>query len=216
MLLHTIFSVQHLGAERVVIYGNDTDIIVILTCYASILLKDIELWVKKSIDHWIPVHELANQLGPDDCKLQPFVYAFSGKDDTNFNYGIGKTKMLKCRDQLDCEALALYGETDVFRVTECIASTARKLLMTLYGGKAFSSLAALRAHLFMASERSKDLRCTPPTEDAFKQHLLRCLYATLVQKRAHMPHHFVWMDNENTLATRVNVVTTVSRGHTVS
>ena len=60
--------------------------------------------------------------------------------------------------------------------------------MTLYGGKAFSSLAALRAHLFIASGNSKDLRCIPPTEDAFKQHLLRCLYATLVQKRAHMPH----------------------------
>ena len=104
VLLNTIFSVQHLGAERVVIYGNDTDIIVMLTFYASTLLKNIELWVKKSVDHWVPVHELANQLGPDDCKLQPFVYAFSGKDDTNFIYGIGKTKMLKCRHQLDCEA----------------------------------------------------------------------------------------------------------------
>ena len=60
--------------------------------------------------------------------------------------------------------------------------------MALYGGQTFSSLAALRTHLFIAGGNSKDLRCLPPTEDSFRQHLLRCLYATLVQKRAHVPH----------------------------
>ena len=30
-------------------------------------------------------------------------------------------------------------------------------------------------------------RCFPPTEDAFRLHLLRCLIATLEQKRAHLP-----------------------------
>lgn len=188
MLLHAIFSVQHLGAERVVVYGNDTDIIVMLTYYASTLLKDVELWVKKSPDHWVPVHDLASRLGPEDCKLQPFIYAFSGKDDTNFIYGIGKTKMLKCPHQLDCETIASYGETSDFSITDDLTAAARNLLMAVYGGQAFSTLAAFRAHLFIAGGNSKDLRSLPPTEDAFKQHLLRCLYATLVQKRAHVQH----------------------------
>lgn len=188
VLLHAIFSVQHLGAERVVVYGNDTDIIVMLTYYASSLLKDVELWVKKSADHWVPVHELAKHLGPDDCRLQPFLHAFSGKDDTNFIYGIGKTKILKCRHHLDCDVISSYGETDDFRISDDLIGTARNLLMALYGGQTFSSLAALRTHLFIAGGNSKDLRCLPPTEDSFRQHLLRCLYATLVQKRAHVPH----------------------------
>lgn len=46
-------------------------------------------------------------------------------------------------------------------------------------------MAALCAHLFI-SGNSKVLSCLPPTEDAFKQHLLRSLSATLVQKRAHI------------------------------
>ena len=188
VLLHAIFSVQNLGAERVVVYGNDTDIIVMLTYYASTLLKDVELWVKKSSDHWIPVHDLASRLGPEDCTLQPFIYAFSGKDDTNFIYGIGKTKMLKCRHQVDCQAIASYGETEDIDITDDRIEAARNLLMAVYGGQTFSTLAAFRAHLFIAGGSSKDLRSLPPTEDAFRQHLFRCLYATLVQKRAHLQH----------------------------
>jgi len=100
-----------------------------LTYYASTLLKDVELWVKKSPDHWVPVHDLASRLGPEDCKLQPFIYAFSGKDNTNFIYGIGKTKMLKCRHQLDCETIASYGETSDFSITDDLTAAARNLLM---------------------------------------------------------------------------------------
>ena len=71
MLLHAIglFSVQKLGAERVVVYGNGTDIIVSLTYYASTLLKGVELRVKKSSNHCVPVHDLASRLGPEDYTL---------------------------------------------------------------------------------------------------------------------------------------------------
>ena len=182
------FSVQNRGAERVVIYGNDTDILVMLTYYASTLLKGVELWMRKSANHWVPVHDLVSRLSPEDCKLQPFIYAFSGKDDTNFIYGIGKTKMLKCRHQVDCQTIASYGETEDYSINDDHVTAARNLLMAVYGGQTFSTLAAFRAHLFIAGGSSKDLRSIPPTEDAFKQHLLRCLYATLVQKRAHVQH----------------------------
>ena len=61
IVLHAIYSVQKLGVKRVVVHGNDTDIVVLLVYYASTLMSGIELWVRKSSDQWIPVHELATK-----------------------------------------------------------------------------------------------------------------------------------------------------------
>ena len=58
--------------------------------------------------------------------------------------------------------------------------------MALCGGQTFASLAELHAHLFISRGKSKDLRGMPPTDDVFKQHLLRSLLATHVQKKVHV------------------------------
>ena len=118
------------------------------------------------------------------CWRHPFLHAFSGKDDTNFIYDIGKTKVLKIRHQLNCKSLAPYGDDNNYEVTNQLITEARKVLMNLYGGQIFASLAALHARLFISGEKSKDLRGLPLTDNAFKQHLLRSLLAALVQKKA--------------------------------
>ena len=81
-----------------------------LSYYASTLMKEVEIWIRKFTAQLIPVHELATKFGLNDCRLHPFLYAFSGKDDASFFYGIGKSKVLKQHQKLDCTILAHYGE----------------------------------------------------------------------------------------------------------
>ena len=47
VILHSMYSVHNEGVDRVVIYANDTDIIVSCVYYAATLLKELpEMWVR--------------------------------------------------------------------------------------------------------------------------------------------------------------------------
>ena len=93
--------------------------------------------------HAIPIHEIAIALGPKDCKLQPFLHAFSGKDGTSFLHGVGKSKLLRHRKSVE------YGKVDV---NDNVTTTAA------YAGRTFVSLIhSLHAHTFL-SGKSRDLR----------------------------------------------------------
>ena len=109
--LHAIFSAAHLGVKRVVVYGTDTDIMVIY--YSNALLKDVQLWIQKADNCWIPIQEVAAVLGTDYCKLQPFLYAFSGKDDSCSLFSVGKSKIFNVRHGLNTEVLGEYGKNGI-------------------------------------------------------------------------------------------------------
>ena len=68
VILHTIHSAQNDGVERVVIYINDTDIIVLAMCYAATHLNVLqELWVRDAPQSYLPIHEIAANLGTPLC-----------------------------------------------------------------------------------------------------------------------------------------------------
>lgn len=61
VILYTVFSHQKEGAERVVIYANDTDVTVTLIYYAATLLKDLsEMWVRTIHTSYLPVLQMAS------------------------------------------------------------------------------------------------------------------------------------------------------------
>ena len=64
VIVHTLYSVQNEGVERVVIHANDTDI---TTClyYGATHLHDLpELWVQRGQNAYLPIHEMVVALGP--------------------------------------------------------------------------------------------------------------------------------------------------------
>ena len=66
-----------------------------------------------------------------------------------------------------------------------VVMAARRYMVSLYERSDFSgNLDALRAHLF--GNIKGDMRCLPPTEDAFQLHLYRALHQLAVCKQAHM------------------------------
>ena len=73
----------------------------------------------------------------------------------------------------------------ILDVLEDVVASVRYYMMSLYGRSYFGgNLDALRAHVF--GQIRGDMRCLPPTEDAFLLHLRRALHQLAVCKRAHL------------------------------
>ena len=79
VILHSMYSVQNKGVERVIIYANDMDIITTCVYYAATLLKDLpELWVRTERENYLPIHSITTALGPAQCRALPFIHSLSG------------------------------------------------------------------------------------------------------------------------------------------
>ena len=82
--------------------------------------------------------------------------------------------------------LCRYGDPEESQdVQEEVITAARRYMVSLYDRSDFGgTLDALRAHLFVSIKG--DMRCLPPTADAFLLHLPRALHQLAVCQRAHM------------------------------
>jgi hypothetical protein len=84
--------------------------------------------------------------------------------------------------------LSQYGKLETeLEVTSDVMAEAGFLFSALYQRAEFKgNMDALRAHLFATAKGN--LRCLPPTKDAFRLHVLRGLHQIAVSKRAHLSH----------------------------
>ncbi len=68
IILHTLYSVQNEGVDRVVIHASDTDIITMcLHCGATYLSDLPELSVRAAQNADLPIHEMVVAVGPSRC-----------------------------------------------------------------------------------------------------------------------------------------------------
>ena len=192
VLLHTLYTAQNEDVERVVIYANDTDIIVLAVYYAATHLSLLqELWVRNAPQSYLPIHEIAAKLGKPLCRALPFIHSMSGRDTTSYPYFTGKKAWLANSKTLDLSALEAFAEDEQScEVTDVVVSQARELMLAVYSNKheefQGASLSKLRVFKFL-NNKSTLLKILPPTEDAFLQHVRRAALATLIDKRAHIP-----------------------------
>lgn len=156
-----------------------------LLYYSAVKIPGEEIRVWREESQYFPVHLLAKNLGASDCRLQPLLHAFSGKDDVSSLYGVGKATFHKARKRVDCSALHFRDKISEFVVTENMFNTALQLLKTVYKVDGLDSLASARAHLYLKSY-SKELKRLPPALNTFNEHLLRSVHATIVQIPAHI------------------------------
>ena len=86
----------------------------------------------------------------------------------------------------DLVLLCRYGDHEESpEVQEDAVTAARRYMVIRYERSGFSgNLEALRAHPF--GNIKVDIRCLPPTEDAFQLHLHRALHQMAVCKQAHL------------------------------
>ena len=78
--------------QKVMIIGNDTDIIAI-ALYIFCDLKTDQLWIEYGCgkNHWwLPIHNYVKLLGEEKCRALPFLYVFIGYNSVSSLCGRGK------------------------------------------------------------------------------------------------------------------------------
>ena len=179
MILHACSLAN--DADRIIIRCDDTDVLVLLVYYFSRgqLNEHVYMYAGHSgKERYIPVHIIADQLGPTVCQCLPAAHALTGCDTTCSLNRIGKktaySTLLKNADTLS--ALKTFHSDNL----EDSITVARSYALHLYGkkGKEVGTLDELRYHL--ATTTDKAAAMLPPTEDSFKQHVLRAKYQTQI------------------------------------
>ncbi|KAK3888060.1 hypothetical protein Pcinc_007850 [Petrolisthes cinctipes] len=139
ILLHSIYSFQKERTERVVIYANDTDVIVSCVYYTSTLLKELpEMWVRTTQSSYLSIHQMASSFGPAQCRSLPFIHSLSGRDITSFPFFTSKKTYLRCSKEVEIPALEDFGEADLNyqgTVTTDVIQQPRELLAAVYTKK---------------------------------------------------------------------------------
>ncbi len=192
LLLHAMdMSATH---SRVVVHCDDTDVLVILLYYYSRGLLPAEVYMHaghsgKAVtrERYIPVHEIAKSLDDKVCLCLPAIHALTGCDSTSALFRVGKrTAYTKLVENVDAiQELSKFGLSSPLESALCAART---FVLLLYGkpGKRCNTLDELR-HL-LASTTDKDAAMLPPTEDAFRQHVLRARLQTSIWCHSHVPN----------------------------
>ncbi|KAG1714217.1 DNA-directed RNA polymerase III subunit RPC2 [Nymphon striatum] len=171
----------------VIVRCDDTDVLVLLIYYSSReqLAEKLYMYTGHSgKERYIPVHEIVTQLKQIVCECLPAVHAITGCDTTCSFNRIGKqtaySTLIKNAQTLS--DMKRFHEADM---DTCI-SLARKFVLLMYGTKCkhLDSLNDLR--FYFATTSDKPASMLPPTEDAFKHHILCAKYQTKIWCESHI------------------------------
>ena len=145
---------------------------------------------------YVPVHAvvaaLAEKYETEAAHLMSVllsVYVMTGCDTASFPWHIGKRRAFRLATENfeELTPIVRYGQPgEDLHVAEDVMDAARHLFKSLYERSNFGGfLDALRAHLFTHT-KGRGIRCLPPTEDAFRLHVLRSFQQMAVVKQAHL------------------------------
>ena len=131
-------------------------------------------------ERFIPVTTIAATIGKNVCESLPAAHAITGCDSTSSFFKIGKrTAYTKLVNQVKVEPTALnsFGQSNT--LDQDIAA-ARKYILGIYSPKSTTCASLDRLRYILASTTDKSAAQLPPTEDAFKQHVMRARYQTAI------------------------------------
>lgn len=186
MILHaSSLSHEH---DRLIIRCDDTDVLVLLVYYQSrgLLADQVYMYAGHSgKERYIPVHIIVKELGPVVCGCLPAVHSLTGCDTTCSLNRIGKrtvySKLVKNADAIS--KLATFHEDD----TDDSIAVARQFVLLLYAGKKGRGVTTLdELRYVMATTTDKNAAMLPPTEDSFKQHVLRAKFQARLWCESHI------------------------------
>lgn len=163
--------------RTVVIKSDDTDVLVLLLYYYwnNEIMKTCEIFMETghivnnvNKKKYIPVHQIAENLGKPVSDSLPAFHCLTGCDTTSSFYKIGKKSgfqiLLKSCNNIDLPA---FGKCEI----DDSVSIARKFVSKLYKQERCDNLNEIRRTLTQTTKKSAQE--IPPTEDAFYFHVLR-------------------------------------------
>jgi 5'-3' exonuclease len=177
---------------RIVIKSSDNDVLLLSLHFYSKMTNIDELWFQtgsitsvKDGRKFIPVHDLYNSLGAEMANILPVAHSLAGCDTTSSYFGIGKKTVYKILKQntTKYQTLTNLASSDVDTCVEA----GRLLVANLYDPKGSAKsvhrdLNKLRVKLALSKDSS--LVKLPPSEAAFRQHILRVAFQVYVWTHA--------------------------------
>ena len=167
------------GIKTVMISTSDTDVVVIAIGMFSQLLLD-ELWIAFGTGkhlRYIPIHQLAANLGEDKSKGLLFFHAFTGCDQVSAFAGIGKTTAWNTWENspsITSMFTQLVFQPDLNIIESSVSSLERFVCLMYSSTTSTTDVNKCRRELFV--KKGRPLETLPPTKAALTQHILRAVY----------------------------------------
>jgi len=190
LVLHVIdLATTH---TRVIVRCDDTDVLVLLLYYYDRGLLADEVYMHAghagkivTRERYIPIHTIAGELGNRVSACLPAAHALTGCDTTSAFFKIGKiTAFTKLVEHIDSvQQLSEFGGSSSLSIS---LDTARRYVLLLYGKRSKNCNTLDELRYALASTTDKQAAMLPPTEDAFKQHVMRALFQAMIWLQSHV------------------------------
>ena len=179
MMLHVRDMAMN-GMKKVRIRSIDTDVVVIATAHFNSIPGLEELWItfgRGNSIQYIPVHRIANHLGPDRCRGLLGFHSLTGCDSNSAFYGVGKKRAWSAwKDFPELTAALVHISSTSADVPANIMCLLEEFVVRMYSSSltGVSSVNQARYELFHYG--GKDFDHLPPTLDSLNLHVLRGAY----------------------------------------
>ena len=139
LMAHMNYCASNLGSKKVVIYANDTDIIM-LSMYHYCHIENLEVWIEKS-GTFIPIHQIVSMFA-EKYNINPQLftstllcaYALSDCDSNSYPFRRGKRRAVKVliQELHNLPYLTNFATGDK-EISDGVKSDARRFFGALYG-----------------------------------------------------------------------------------
>lgn len=202
-------DVNNSSEVDIVIESPDTDVFILLLAHSKDFHPDRKLWfytgrIIKMIDRrrYIPIHTLANKIGPVMSSATLSIHALTGCDTTSSIFGIGKKKAYAAAKKMteeDLERLANVRDLELVDGLEIMSI----FLSTIYDPSKKTKgdrkdINSLRYQL--AASKNLPIEKLPPCKSELQQHLLRSIWqinewqeSLSAEKKSLDPLQFGWL-----------------------
>lgn len=176
LLLHANHASQE-GHKRILIRTVDSDVVVLaLSAFHSINVT--ELWVFFGVGkhkRYIPIHQLAENLGLQTCQALPFWHAFTGCDTTSAFAGRGKkTAWDVWRAFPEVTATFISLSMCPNELTENHMAMLERYTVLMYD-RTSSSKTVNECRQMLFTKKNRLIDNLPPTRAALKEHTKRAV-----------------------------------------
>ena len=162
--------------SRILVKTVDSDVVVIALSTFHRIPSLQELWIAFGVGKhlkFLPIHEIANSLGPQASTAYLFFHSFSGCDTTSTLHGKGKKSFSDTWKKM-ASATPVFEKMAMSPGDICQADwdIIEQFIVALYC-KAFDGTKVNEAKRYLFASRGKAIENIPPTAAALNEHVKR-------------------------------------------
>ena len=186
MLLHAKYAAGQCQEATIVIQSPDTDVLVLSAAHFEDITSK-ELWFHTGVKdrlHFVPVHDVCQNLSNRVLKVLPAFHALTSCDTTRALSGIGKKKPwnVLIQSTVHQESLTILGQQP--EVDEETAKKCEAFICDLYPSYKKSPKTADELRYIIFCQKKPNSEALPTTSDSVRQHINHANYQTHIWRKS--------------------------------